>query len=261
MRNIALRLAYDGTDFVGSQWQNTDRSVQGEVEGTWSRFAQEERRFIFAGRTDAGVHAQAQVANVRTETRHDPATIRRGVNALLPHDIAVLDVWEADYDFHARHSAVRREYRYLIANGPVLLPMLRNYVLHVEQPLDLAAMEAALAVLPGRHDFAAFTSVQAAKGPTVRTCHHAGCHTLELFGQSLISIDLAANAFLHHMVRSIIGTLLLVGRGRMRPAQFEQVLAGRNRRQAGPTAAAHGLTLMNVEYPPDVVRANGESIA
>lgn len=262
MSNIALRLAYDGTDFVGSQWQQSGRSVQGEIEGAWAGFAQEQRRFVFAGRTDAGVHAQGQVANVRTETRHDVATIQRGMNALLPQDIVVVAAWEVDYEFHARYDAVRREYRYLIGNEPVLLPMLRNYVLHVAQPLDLEAMQAALAFLPGRHDFAAFTSMSPAQGSTVRNCYHASCGMVELFGQPVIGIDLAANAFLQHMVRTIIGTLLLVGRGRMRPAQFGQVLTGRDRRQAGPTAAPHGLILMSVEYPPDGVRAkNGETSA
>lgn len=253
MRNIALRLAYDGTDFVGSQWQNNGRSVQGELEGAWEQFTQEQRRFVFAGRTDAGVHAQGQVANVRTETPHTLVTIRRGLNALLPVDVVVLEAWEVPFDFHARYSAVQREYRYLILNAPVLLPLLRNYVVHVEQPLDIVALQSALAFLPGQHDFAAFTSPRLSQESTVRRCYRASLNTVDVLGHTLIAIDLAANAFLHHMVRAIVGTLLLVGRGRMTPGEFGQILKGRDRRRAGPTAAAHGLTLMAVVYPPDLL--------
>ncbi len=249
MRNITLQVAYDGTDFVGSQWQNIGRSVQGELEGAWAQFTQEERRFVFAGRTDAGVHARGQVANVRTDTRHSLPTIQRGLNALLPGDISVLTAWEVSYDFHARHSAIRREYRYLIDNTPTPFPLFRNFVVHIEQHLELSAMQAALDVLPGRHDFAAFTSSNPSQGSTVRHCYHARISMIELFERSIIAIDLAANAFLHHMVRTIVGTLLLVGRGKLDPQGFHQILIGRNRRQAGPTAAAHGLTLMTVAYP------------
>lgn len=260
MRNIALRLAYDGTDFIGSQWQNMGRSVQGELEGAWSQFAQEQRRFVLAGRTDAGVHAQGQVANVRTETRHSPATVQRGLNALLPSDVAVLEAWEAPLDFHARHSAVRREYRYLIDNNPAPLPLLRNCALHVEQRLDLEALQAALVYLEGQHDFAAFATLGPNQGSTVRRCYRARCGLVEMFGRSLIAIDLAANAFLHHMVRAIVGTVLIVGRGRMTPEGFGQVLAGRDRRRAGPTAAAHGLILTAVLYPPALMQPSAVPI-
>ena len=106
MRNIALRIEYDGTDFVGSQWQKNGRSVQGELEAAWQQLTQEQLRINLAGRTDAGVHARGQVANVRTETRHDVATIRRGLNAILSKDVAVLEAWEVPLDFHARHTAV-----------------------------------------------------------------------------------------------------------------------------------------------------------
>lgn len=253
MRNIALQLAYDGTDFVGSQWQNNGRSVQGEVEGAWSRFAQEQKRFVFSGRTDAGVHALGQVANVRTETLHTLATMQRGLNALLPSDVVILEVQEVPFDFHARHSAVQRAYRYLIDNGPVTLPILRHCVLHVSQSLDLIAMQSAVKGLLGQHDFAAFTSSLSAQRSTVRRCYRADCGMIELFGHSFIAVDLVANAFLHHMVRAIIGTLLLVGHGRLSPDDFRNVLASRDRRRAGPTAAAHGLTLMAVGYPDRVI--------
>jgi len=248
MRNVALRIEYDGTDFVGSQWQSNGRSVQAELESAWERLTQERRRIILAGRTDAGVHARGQVANIQTETRHDVATIRRGLNALLPRDVAVLEAWDVSLDFHARHSAIRREYRYLIDNRRVASPLLRRYVVHVPQPLNLDDMSEALRSLLGTHDFAAFAGGPQT-GSTVRECFTASCTPVELLGFSLIAIDLAASGFLRHMVRNIIGTLLMVGEGKLTPSGFAAILAGRDRRRVGPTAPAHGLYLMAVSYP------------
>jgi tRNA pseudouridine38-40 synthase len=254
VRNVALLLAYDGTDFVGSQWQNQGRSVQGALEEAWEELTQERRRLTLAGRTDAGVHAHGQTANVRTETRHPIATVLRGMNALLPDDVRVLAAREVGPEFHARYSATRRDYRYLIDNSPAPLPTLRHLALHVEQQLDVAAMAEALPLLEGTHDFAAFTVQSADQKSTVRTVHEARLSEVELYGRRLIAIDLAANAFLQHMVRVIVGTALLVGRGRMKPAELRQVLERRDRKAAGPTAAAHGLTLTWVSYPNELLR-------
>jgi len=248
MRNLALRIEYDGTDFVGSQWQSNGRSVQGELEGAWEQLTQDRQRVNMAGRTDAGVHARGQVANVRGETKLDLVTLKRGLNAMLPKDVAVLDVWEVDDDFHARHTAIRRDYRFLIDLGVVASPLLRRQAIHNPRPLDVAAMQTALDMLLGTHDFGAFAGgVQA--GSTVRTCYLATCQLVELWGQSLLTVDLAANAFLRHMVRNIVGTLLLVGEGKLNEAGFATILAGRDRRKAGRTAPAHGLYLMSVSYP------------
>jgi tRNA pseudouridine38-40 synthase len=256
MRNIALRLAYDGTDFVGSQWQNQGRTIQGAIEEAWHQLNQEQRRIVLAGRTDAGVHAQGQVANIRSETRHSLTTIQRGLNAILPDDVRVLAVQEVDREFHARHSATGRSYRYLIDNNATELPMLRNYALGVAQHLDSEAMAAALPILEGTHDFAAFTVASAEQRTTVRHCKQARLSEYVLFDRHLLAVELSANAFLQHMVRVIVGTLLLVGRGRMSVAAFRDVLQSRNRKAAGPTAAAHGLTLMAVTYPPGYVNWN-----
>ncbi len=253
MRNIALWIAYDGTHFVGSQLQASGRSVQGVLEQAWAQLTQEQRRFVLSGRTDAGVHAQGQVANVHTETRYALHTIQRALNALLPSDVSALNVQEAPPSFHARYSAIRRTYRYLIDNAPVRLPFLRHYALHITGSLDQAAMREALAYLPGEHDFAAFASVSSSQVNTVRQCYSAQCSTIEMLGRPLIAVDIAANAFLYHMVRTIIGTVILVGQGRMQPEEFGRVLAERNRRHAGPTASACGLTLMAVEYPPEAL--------
>lgn len=254
MRNIALRIEYDGTDFVGSQWQNNGRSVQGEIEGAWEQLTQERQRVTMSGRTDSGVHACGQVANIRTNANRSAETIQRGLNALLPEDVAVVDVWETDLDFHARHSAIRRDYRYLIDNRPFESPLLRRQVVHVPKRLDITAMQAGIAHFVGRHDFAAFT-VAAAEGPTVRTCFAAICTAVELFGRDLIAIDVAANAFLQHMVRNIVGTVIQIGEGRMEPAAIPSILASRDRRKAGRTAPAHGLYLMSVSYPSDDQRS------
>jgi len=248
MRNIALRIEYDGTDFVGSQWQNNGRSVQGELEGAWEQLTQDRRRVNMAGRTDAGVHARGQVANVRSETELDLATLKRGLNAILPEDVGVLEVWEVDHDFHARHTAIRRDYRFLIDQGPVASALLRRQTIHDPRPVDVTAMQMALNVLLGTHDFVAFAG-GLQEGSTVRTCYLASCQTVELWGQPLLTVDLAANAFLRHMVRNVVGTLLLVGEGKLSEAGFAEILAGRDRRKAGRTAPAHGLYLMSVSYP------------
>ncbi len=258
MRNIALRLAYDGTGFIGSQWQSQGRSVQGAVEAAWEGLTQERKRFNFAGRTDSGVHAHGQVANVQTEARHRLNTLLRGMNALLPKDARILAAQEVGPDFHARYSATRRDYRYLIDNALAPLPTLRHLALHVEQPLDIRAMAEALPRLEGTHDFAAFTVQSPDQKSTVRTVHNAQVAEVELLGRRLIAIDLAANAFLQHMVRVIVGTLLLVGRGRMRAAELQRMLEQRDRKAAGPTAAPHGLTLTWVSYPPELVRWDDE---
>lgn len=248
MRNIALRITYDGTDFVGSQWQNNGRSVQGEFESAWEQLTQDRRRVNFAGRTDAGVHALGQVANVHSTTELDIATLKRGLNAILPNDVAVLEAWEVEHDFHARHTAIRRDYRFLIDCGLVASPLLRRQAIHHPRPVDVTAMQLALDGLLGTHDFVAFAG-GSQDGSTVRTCYLAACRALEVWGQPLLAIDLAANAFLRHMVRNIVGTLLLVGEGKLSQAGFTAILAGRDRRKAGRTAPAHGLYLMSVSYP------------
>lgn len=248
MRNVALRIEYDGTDFVGSQWQNNGRSVQGELEGAWEQLTQERRRVNLAGRTDAGVHARGQVASIRTETKLDTATLQRGLTAILPDDVAVLEAWEVPTDFHARHTAIRRDYRFLLDNGPVASPLLRNHAVHVGKRLDVKAMQGALSKLLGTHDFAAFAGA-GQEGSTVRTCYLASCQSADVWGQPLIAVDIAANAFLRHMVRNIVGTLLLVGDGKMSDDGFAGILASRDRRRAGRTAPAHGLYLISVSYP------------
>lgn len=259
-RNIALRIEYDGTDFVGSQLQKQGRSVQGALERAWEQLTQEQRRVNLAGRTDAGVHARGQVASVRTETPRDLETIRRGLNAILPEDVSVLEAWEVPYAFHARHSAIRREYRYVLDAGRAPSVLLRRHAAAAPRRLDVAAMDAALRLVIGTHDFAAFASGPP-DGSTIRTCYAAGCVRAELWMQPLVLIDIAANAFLRQMVRNLVGTVVLVGEGRWSVAEFGEALQSRDRRRAGPPAPAHGLYLMAVGYPADagpITRSSGD---
>jgi len=250
MRAIALTIEYDGTDFAGSQYQDGQRTVQSELEAAWQRLTGETRRWTFAGRTDSGVHARGQVVHTRTETHHTLPTVQRALNALLPSDIGVREVREADAEFHARYSAWRREYRYVILNEREGSPLLRRYALHVPEELDVGSMDQSIRVLIGEHDFATFGTV--AHGSTVRQCFEARCAPVEENGRHLVTVELAANGFLRHMVRAIVGTLLLVGRGRWDATKVEQILRSRDRAASGPTAPPHGLYLEAVRYPPSV---------
>jgi tRNA pseudouridine38-40 synthase len=248
-RNIALRIEYDGTDFVGSQWQNNGRTVQGELEGAWEQLTQERRRVTLAGRTDAGVHALGQVASVRTDTLRDLRTIWRGLNAILPEDVSVRQVWEAGPGFHARHSAVRREYRYVIDNGRIASALLRQRAAYVAAKLDVELMHAAVQALVGRHDFVAFSDGRQ-EGSTVRNCYAAICIQTQVWELPTVTIDIAANAFLRHMVRNIVGLLMLVGEGRAEVGSVAAALQGA-RSRPGLLAPAHGLYLIHVVYPSE----------
>lgn len=222
------------------------RTVQGELERAWSSLTGETIRWHFAGRTDAGVHARGQVANAHTATQHTLFIIQRALNALLPRDIAIRDAREAPPAFHARFSAWRREYRYLILNEPWPAPLLRTRALHAPETLDVGAMAQAMHVLEGEHDFAAFGVSGGVS--TVRRCYVATCTALEQDGRRLLAVDVAASGFLRHMMRAIVGTLLLVGRGRLQPDDMRCILASRDRAAAGPNVPPHGLYLEAVRY-------------
>lgn len=253
LRNVAVRLQYDGTGFVGSQSQAEGRTVQDELERAWQRFTGEAKRWTLAGRTDAGVHAHGQIANIRTTTAQPLTTIQRALNALLPPDMAVHAVWNVPYDFHARFAAVQRDYRYTILQARWPVPLLRTTTWHVAAPLDVAAMHHAAQLLLGEHDFGAFGVVE--HGPTVRVCFKAACYSAERDGCQLVVVDVAANGFLRHMVRAIVGTLVEVGTGKQAVARFGTILADRDR-SAARTAPPQGLSLMSVTYPDGLLADN-----
>ena len=251
-RTIAVCFAYTGTDFVGSQWQSSGRSVQGELEAAWKQLTQEDQRWIFAGRTDAGVHARAQVAHVQTTTHHTLDTIVRALNVHTGSDLSVHEAWEVPASFHARFCARNRSYRYLLYVSPTPVALLQHHVTYVQHPLNQHAMHDALSLLVGEHDFAAFAGAGQA-GSTVRTCRVATLETEMVLGFQCLAVVLQANAFLRHMVRNIIGTLLEVGQGRMSVADVAAILASRDRRNAGPTAKPYGLYLESIAYDQAVV--------
>jgi tRNA pseudouridine38-40 synthase len=247
---------YDGTDFKGSQLQANGRTVQGELEkalASLTSLTTGERCVIsMAGRTDTGVHASGQVANFHTASRLPVETFRRGLNALLPFDVAVLSAEEMSAEFHARFSAKERVYRYSILNRPVRSPLARRYAFQVAQPLDLPAMQAAADSLIGERDFASFAGAGwGVKDPDAEDSPSTVRKMLKaewLAEEDKLVLEVAANAFLPHMIRNIVGTLLLVGKGERTPEDFAKIVAVKDRRQAGPTAPACGLSLVSVRY-------------
>ena len=236
-------VAYDGTDYGGFQRQTNAPTVQAALEAALAQVTQETAALLAAGRTDAGVHAAGQVIAFDTAWRHGLGDLRRALNAVLPADIAVQDVEEAAPGFHPRYDARSRRYRYTVYNAPARCPLTRRHSMYVSAALDVAAMQRAPRSLVGEHDFATFG--RAPQGVcTVRRVLAA-----EWGGEPpWLTFDIEANAFLYRMVRSLVGTLLQVGRGAMSVEEFGAVLAACDRSQAGPTAPPHGLCLMEVRY-------------
>ena len=245
MTRYKATIAYDGTDYHGFQRQAPEHepTIQGEIEQALTRIGQSGVTVLGSGRTDAGVHASGQVIAFSAEWRHSRQDLQRALNATLPADIAVLDLDEAAPDFSPRYDAVSREYVYTIYNAPVRHPLYRLNVLHIADPLDVKAMDAAAAELVGEHDFAAF-GLPTAGDVTVRRMLKAECRA-ELL---LVRLELEANGFLYRMVRSIVGTLLLVGRSEMTLDQFRAVMESRDRSRAGATVPPQGLCLTRVNY-------------
>jgi tRNA pseudouridine38-40 synthase len=236
-------VAYDGTDYQGFQRQINGPTVQEALEIALARVTGKETVVLAAGRTDSGVHAEGQVIAFDSEWRHPLEVLQRALNAVLPKDVAVRDVTQVAADFHPRYDARSRCYRYTVYNAPVRSPLVRRTSLHVPQRLDVEAMQRAAQVLVGEHDFAAFGRPPQGEN-TVRRVLRAEWH-----GEALwLVFDIEANAFLTRMVRSLVGTMLEVGRGRMTVEAFEQVLISRDRSQAGPTAPPQALCMVRVVY-------------
>jgi tRNA pseudouridine38-40 synthase len=240
---------YDGTDFVGFQWQAVGRTVQGEIERTLARLTQQTVRVVGAGRTDTGVHALGQVIAFRVHWKRSPHDLERGLNALLPPDIAIRALAEAPEGFHPRFSAVERWYRYQIGRWPGHSPLRARYAWELDRPLDVRAMNEAAAVLIGSHDFASFgqPTQGEAGGSTIRHLTQAEWREEPPY----LVFDVRANGFLRNMVRTLVGTLVRVGTGEISPADFAALLARRERAQAAPPAPPQGLILMAVTYPDE----------
>jgi tRNA pseudouridine38-40 synthase len=241
---LRLVLAYDGTAYAGWQTQPDALTVQGVLTLALRALLGAGTRVTGASRTDAGVHALGQVASLRTTGTLPTASLRAALNAALPPDIRVVDVGEAPPGFDARRAALGKRYAYLIDNGPVPSPLLRRWAWHVRQPLDVVAMRRALVALRGRHDFSAFCAAsgrQASPACAIRALH-------VVRRKHRLAVLVSADRFLHHMVRNIVGSTVAVGRSARPPGWLGEVLATRDRRHAGPTAPAHGLTLLRVLY-------------
>jgi tRNA pseudouridine38-40 synthase len=242
MKNYKLVLGYDGTDFRGWQRQSEDRTVQGVLEE--AVFSVTRKRIVVhgAGRTDAGVHALGQVAGFRGAFKLSDAVLLRALNAVLPEDVRIVSLEQAPPDFHARRSALSKLYRYRIVVAPQPSPLDRRYVLHWPYPLKVGAMREAARLFVRTADFSAFSSNRD-RSP-VRTVTRSD---LRRSGDELV-YTIASRGFLRYMVRTIVGTLLEVGRGRIRPEDIEGIFRGKDRSLAGATAAAKGLTLVRVDY-------------
>lgn len=246
MPAFKLTLEYDGTGFEGWQVQaGGRRTVQGALEEAIGRVTGARAAVTGAGRTDAGVHAEGQVASAAVETRLPPAELQRALNAVLPEDVAVIGLAAAPDGFHARRDARWKVYRYAIWNGPQRSPLRARTHLRVGARLDLAAMRDAAATLVGTHDFASFQAAGSSVASTVRTLARVEVRGAE---RGDVAIEVQGSGFLRHMVRTLAGTLIEVGTGKRPPGSMPAVLAARRRAAAGPTAAARGLTLVRVEY-------------
>jgi tRNA pseudouridine38-40 synthase len=243
---IALGLEYDGAAFTGWQTQPDGRGVQDTIERALASVAGAPVSTICAGRTDTGVHALDQVVHFETSAARPLNAWVRGVNRFLPHTVAVRWAAEVPDVFHARFSAVRRTYEYWILNDPVRSALAHARAGWVFRPLDATAMHDAAARLVGRHDFTSFRSAECQAASPVRELHEL---SVARRGR-MIRVRAGANAFLHHMIRNIVGTLVYVGLGRRDPAWVTEVLEARNRGQAAPTFSPAGLYLVRVEYDP-----------
>jgi tRNA pseudouridine38-40 synthase len=256
-RTLKITLSYDGTRYVGWQRQARGDSVQGLLEAAVARFEGNAVTIYGAGRTDAGVHALAQVASAQVTCDHPVETLARGLNASLPPDIRVIKVEDAAEDFHARFSARSKTYRYLLRNTPHVSPFERAYVWHVPETLDVSAMQTAANVLVGTHDFSSFCSAGSHVRHGVRTVSRSIMHYIDAdlvpyvptrAERTLLAYEVSANGFLRHMVRAIVGTLVEIGQGRRSAASMAKLLAAASRAQAGATAPPHGLFLVGVDY-------------
>ena len=263
MRNLKLILSYDGTDFAGWQVQPEASTVQGSLASAIGRLTGEKVLPQGSGRTDAGVHALAQVVTFVTESSVPTANFLKALNDLLPPSIRVLQVEDVPPDFHARHSAHGKTYRYRIYRGAICPPFLARYVWHYPFPLDESVMVRAAGLLEGEHDFTSFAAVDPERGrkdkdqdqdedeharastpSNVRIIFHSAW---ELQADELI-YTVKGSGFLHHMLRNLVGTFILLGKGTLGAHDLQRILQARDRSAAGATAPAGGLYLVDVEY-------------
>ena len=250
MRNIRLLLAYDGSEFSGWQVQPDAPTIQGTLASAIGRVTGEKVLPQGSGRTDAGVHALGQVATFPTESPIPAANLVKALNDLLPPSIRVLKACEAAAEYHARKSARSKTYRYRMYRDPICPPFLARYVWHYPFPLDENAMQQAARLVIGEHDFISFAAVDPERGhddETISNVRRIFVSTWKRAGAELI-YTVQGSGFLHHMVRNLVGTFVLVGKTTLKPENIDEILQARNRTAAGATAPASGLYLVNVDY-------------
>lgn len=252
MKVYVLTVSYDGSGFAGFARQPGVVTVQGRIEDALKTAVGEEIVTTGAGRTDAGVHALGQVVSFDLAADLDTGRLMRSLNALTGEGIVITSVRTAPAGFSARHSAVAREYRYRLVPGPVPPLFLAQYAWWVKSALDLSAMREAASALLGEHDFKSFCVAASAEGkPTCRRLDTVEIVPEAALGEHSIVVRIVGNAFLHSMVRVMVGSLVEVGTGRREPAWLAEALEARDRAAAGPTAPPHGLTLWQVAYPDE----------
>jgi len=248
MRNLKVTLAYDGSDFGGWQVQPDAVTIQGTLASAIGRVIGEKVLPQGSGRTDAGVHALAQVATFGTESPIPAENLGKALNDLLPAAIRVLSVAEVPAEFHARKSARAKTYRYRMYREAICPPFLARYVWHYPYPLDEAAMQQAAGLIVGENDFTSFAAVDPERGEEIGSnVRQVFASNWERSGDELI-FTVRGSGFLHHMVRNLVGTFVLVGKGTLQPDAIAKIIAARKRSSAGATAPASGLCLVNVEY-------------
>ena len=243
--NFKMTVEYDGTDFSGWQRQNDRPTIQGEIETVLTRILNQHIRISGSGRTDAGVHARAQVASFHARTDLTADDIKRGVNALIKGPIVIRDCIPAEPDFHAQYSARSKEYHYCILNRETPCAIGRNYQWHVRKPLNIDMMNQCCTVLIGEFDFKSFENTGSPRASTVRRVMHAG---MVSDSDDRLLFKIRATGFLKYMVRNIVGTLVQAGIEKITPTDFKTILTARDRTAAGPTAPPHGLFLHRVYY-------------
>lgn len=244
-KNYKLKISYDGSRYFGWEHQPDRETIQGKIETVLARMVDKDRvDVIGAGRTDAGVHARAMIANVHLDTQMSPEEIRDYANRYLPDDIAILEVREAADRFHARYKAVGKTYQYTCFDGPVKPVFDRKYYTPLDQELDVEAMQEAAHFLEGKHDYKSFCGNSRMKKSTVRIVDTITVRRRKGY----VYLTFHGTGFLQNMVRIMSGTLIEVGLGRKRPEEVGEILEACDRKVAGPTAPAKGLCLLKVDY-------------
>jgi tRNA pseudouridine38-40 synthase len=248
--NFKLTIQYDGTDFHGWQIQGELRTVQGELERAISLIENDEVSVIGSGRTDAGVHAEGQVANVKLTRNFTPEKLRLALNGNLWRDVRILQVESVSEDFHARFSAKGKTYLYRVVNSPIMSPFWLRYAMHEPRPLDVGLMNETARQFLGTHDWTAFSSVHSNSENKVRTINEFSVQSVwdSRANAPIIEFRISGNGFLRYMVRSIVGTLIEIGRGDKSSDTISKAIIDGNRSLAGKTAVACGLTMLKVHY-------------